>query len=162
MGLRDRFLERMYKKAHFVINELLWGFAIAGVVIVLIQVMVLPEGERDHIGIGVSFIIAGSIGIYMMFTTKRIAEDIHNSLDGISEKIDTMSVNISDKIDTMSVNISDKIDTMSGKIDTMSDRISGKIDTMSGELSDKMDRQTDILVEIRDALVDRSGAQKPS
>lgn len=151
MGLRDRFLERMYKKAHFVINELLWGFAIAGVVIVLIQVMVLPEGERDHIGIGVSFIIAGSIGIYMMFTTKRIAEDIHNSLDGISEKIDTMSVNISDKIDTMS-----------GKIDTMSDRISGKIDTMSGELSDKMDRQTDILVEIRDALVDRSGAQKPS
>ena len=158
MGLRDRFLERMYKKAHFVINELLWGFAIAGVVIVLIQVMVLPEGERDHIGIGVSFIIAGSIGIYMMFTTKRIAEDIHNSLDGISEKIDTMSVNISDKIDTMS----GKIDTMSGKIDTMSDRISGKIDTMSGELSDKMDRQTDILVEIRDALVDRSGAQKPS
>ena len=151
MGLRDRFLERMYKKAHFVINELLWGFAIAGVVIVLIQVMVLPEGERDHIGIGVSFIIGGSIGIYMMFTTKRIAEDIHNSLDGISEKIDTMSVNISHKIDTMS-----------HKIDTMSDRISGKIDTMSGELSDKMDRQTDILVEIRDALVDRSGAQKPS
>ena len=189
MGLRSRSVEFVFRIPRHIRNGMLWGVLFAGVLVLFFEALEFPQVDLAIVSIGLAFITAGGIGAYMMFATKEISEKLYADMAGISGKIDTMSDKLSGKIDTMSDKLSgkidtmsDKIDTVSEKIDTMSDKLSGKIDTvsekidtmsdkidtvsekidtMSDKLSGKIDDQTDILKDIRDALVRQSSVQKP-
>ena len=131
-----------FESFRFLINGVLWGATGTGLAMFVIDGVWFSNIDLGVRSPGIALFIAGGIGVYMMFTTKKIATQLQDSVNNVSGKIDTMS---------------GKIDTMSGKIDTMSDHLSGKIDTMSG----KIDDQTDVLKEIRDAVVNLAGVQKP-
>lgn len=107
----------------FVKRDLLSGAVLGGVVVLTGAVYIPPEPHLFYAAAGVSLIIGGGVGSYMMYTTKDVAQGLHKSIDGVSAKIDEMS------------------DHLSGKIDNMSDRLAGKIDA-----------QTEILKDIRDSL----------
>ena len=115
----------------FFFNGGLWSITFAGLTMLVIDMVMFPEIDLGTEGFGTALFIAGGIGVYMMFATRKIATQLQDSID----------------------NVSGKIDTMSGKIDTMS----GKIDTMWGKIED----QTDVLKDIRDAVVNLASVQKP-
>ena len=149
-----------FESFRFLINGVLWGATGTGLAMFVIDGVWFSNIDLGVRSPGIALFIAGGIGVYMMFTTKKIATQLQDSVNNVSGKIDTMS----GKIDDMSDHLSGKIDTMSGKIDDMSDHLSGKIDTMSGKIdtmSGKIDDQTDVLKEIRDAVVNLAGVQKP-
>ena len=125
----------------FVKRDLLSGAVLGGVVVLTGAVYIPPEPHLFYAAAGVSLIIGGGVGSYMMYTTKDVAQGLHKSIDRVSVKIDNMSDHLSGKIDNMSDHLSGKIDGVSDKIDNMSDRLAGKIDA-----------QTDILKDIRDSL----------
>ena len=150
------FSERLTEWFRFITNGLLWGACFGGLAAILIDIFALPESNAVLRGSGLALLIGGAIGVYMMPGTKKIASRIYGRLDNISDKIDTVSEQVSGKLDTMSGKIDTVSEQVSGKLDTMSEQVSGKLDTMSG----KIDNQTDVLKEIRDAVVGMAVTQK--
>ena len=128
-----------FESFRFLINGVLWGATGTGLAMFVIDGVWFSNIDLGVRSPGIALFIAGGIGVYMMFTTKKIATQLQDSVNNVSGKIDNMS------------------DHLSGKIDNMSDHLSGKIDNMSG----KIDDQTDVLKEIRDAVVNLAGVQKP-
>ena len=124
-----------FESFRFLINGVLWGATGTGLAMFVIDGVWFSNIDLGVRSPGIALFIAGGIGVYMMFTTKKIATQLQDSVNNVSGKIDNMS---------------GKIDNMSGKIDNMSDHLSGKIDD-----------QTDVLKEIRDAIVNLAGVQKP-
>ena len=157
-GKESKAARGMRQVFEFVRNDMLRGAVMGGVVMVGTSAYLPPELERIVFATGVSLIIAGSIGVYMMRTTRKISTQIFDGLWDVSDKLDT----VSGKLDTVSSKIdkvSDKLDTVSGKLDTVSskiDKVSDKLDTVSG----KLDTQTGILREIRDAVVNLASARQ--
>ena len=56
-------------------------FALFGAGIVLLHLGIVPEYRETLIVMGAAFIVASSIGIYMMITTRNVAKGLHARFD---------------------------------------------------------------------------------
>ena len=99
----------------------------------IIHELFFIELRLPVIGIGITLIIAGSVGVYMMFMNSRIAKELNDKLDGISsklDKLDDIESNVKKldgiatdvkKLDGIATDVKklDKLDDMTGKLDDM-------------------------------------------
>ncbi len=56
-------------------------FALFGAGVVLLHLGIVPEYRETLIVMGAAFIVASSIGIYMMITTRNVAKGLHARFD---------------------------------------------------------------------------------
>ncbi len=78
----------------------------------------------------------------------EILKEMRDSLNTISNKLDTINTNLSNKLDRMNTNLSNKLDTVSNKLDTINTNLSDKLDTVSNKLDTVINNTSDIAKEI--------------